>query len=73
MNKTVVKMLKKKQICQILTSYVTQMVFCERKEPVTTIVLSELVKRKKDYQTTNLKCLINLFGRKNVVCGSLGC
>ena len=49
------------------------MVFCERKEPVTTIVLSELVKRKKDYQTTHLKCLINLFGRKNVVCGSLGC
>ena len=49
------------------------MVFCERKEPVTTIVLSELLKRKKDYQTTNLKCLTNLFGRKNVVCGSLGC
>ena len=37
-----------------------------------TTVLSGLVKQKKDYETTNLKCFINLFRRKNVACGNLG-
>ena len=48
------------------------MAFCQRKEPVTT-VLGGLVEQKTDFQTTNLKFLINFFRRKNVACGSLGC